>query len=112
MRQLLSLTLVVCLATAATVVIAADAPKITTKQVMKTAMKGGLLKKVAGGSASAEEKAKLVKLLEALAANKPKKGEAESWKAKTGALVKAAKAGDLAGLKTAGNCAKCHKAHK
>ena len=53
-----------------------------------------------------------------MAANKPPKGEEESWKAKTGALLSAAKecaegkegAGDK--LKAAANCMECHKAHK
>jgi hypothetical protein len=54
----------------------------------------------------------------ALAANKPPKGEEESWKEKTTALLTAAKdvaagkdgAGDALGK--AANCMECHKAHK
>jgi hypothetical protein len=93
-------------------------PKYTTKQVMKTAMKGGLLKKVASGDASDEEKKQLHEMLVALSKNKPKKGEAESWKELTSALVKAGKAavdGDAdAGemLKKASNCKACHDKHK
>lgn len=102
-------------------VIAADddsEPQYSTKEVMKKAMKGGLLKKVAGGNASAEEKKQLHGMLVALSKNKPKKGEAESWKKLTGALVKAStaavngdpKAGAM--LKKSANCKACHDPHK
>jgi hypothetical protein len=95
-----------------------DKPKFTTKQVMKTAMKGGLLKKVASGDASDEEKKNLHEMLVALSKNEPKKGEAESWKELTGALVKAGKAavegeagaGEM--LTKAANCKACHSKHK
>ena len=48
---------------------------------------------MAKGEASAEEKKQLVELYEALAANKPPKGDEASWKEKTAALVAAAKDG-------------------
>lgn len=86
--------------------------KHTISDVMKTAMKGGLCAKVAGGKASDAEKAQLVELFTALAANKPPKGDEASWKEKTGALLTAAKAGDGAALKKAANCGGCHGAHK
>ena len=95
-----------------------DKPKYTIKQVMKTAMKGGLCKKVASGEASADEQKQLVEMFVALAANKPPKGDAESWKTKTTALVSAAKAvaagddGGVAALGKAANCMACHKVHK
>ena len=94
------------------------APKYSTKDVMKEAMKGGLCKTVASGKGTKEEAAKLVELFTALGANKPPKGEADSWKEKTGALVAAAKgvaAGDkgaAAKLGKAANCKACHDAHK
>ena len=87
-------------------------PKHSIKNVMKKCMKGGLCKKVAGGEASDEEKKLLVEMFTALAANKPPRGDADSWKAKTSALVKAATANDGAALKKAANCAACHKVHK
>lgn len=87
-------------------------PKFEIKEVMAKAMKGGLCKKVADGKATDEEKKELVELFEALAANKPPKGELSDWKAKTKALVDAAKAGDGSKLKAAANCAACHKLHK
>jgi hypothetical protein len=87
-------------------------PKYKIADVMKIAMKGGLCGKVAKGDASDEEKAKLVELFTALSQNTPPKGDADSWKEKTGALLKAAKAGDGAALKKAANCGACHKAHK
>lgn len=95
-----------------------DKPKFTSKEVMAEAHKKGLLKKVQAGTATDEEKTKLVELYEALALNKPPKGEAESWKAKTDALVaaaKAAKAGEAdAGkkLEAASKCGACHSVHK
>lgn len=93
-----------------------EAPNI--KKVMATCMKGGLCAKVANGQANDEEKAQLVAMFTALSKAKPPKGEAESWKTKTAALVKAAEAakagsegaGDA--LKKAANCMACHKEHK
>jgi hypothetical protein len=92
--------------------------KASIKEVMKVCMKGGLCAKVAKGEASEEEKKKLAGLFAALHEAKPPKGEAESWDAKTKALVDAANdvlagkegAGDK--LKAAANCMECHKAHK
>ncbi|GIW80390.1 MAG: hypothetical protein KatS3mg105_2197 [Gemmatales bacterium] len=93
-------------------------PKYTIKEVMKIAMKGGLCKKVAGGSASKEEKEQLVALFTALTQNKPPKGDEKAWKKRTEALLKAAKAaleGDAkAGkaLQKNANCGSCHKMFK
>jgi mono/diheme cytochrome c family protein len=93
-------------------------PKYATKDVMKKAMKGPLLKKVSGGEASNDEKKELYEMLVALGQNEPKKGDAESWKKLTDELVKAGKAavdGDAdAGeqLKKAADCKACHTPHK
>ncbi|WP_145385348.1 hypothetical protein [Stieleria neptunia] len=95
-----------------------DKPKFKTKQVMKEAFKGPLLKKVAGGDGSAEDAKKLHAMLVALSKNEPPRGEEKSWKELTGALVKAGKAaveGDAdagAMLKKAANCKACHSKHK
>jgi len=95
-----------------------DKPKVTTKEVMKRAMKGGLCKKVASGKGDDAEKKELLDLFEALAKNEPPKGDADSWKEKTGALVKAAtgisKGEDGAGaaLVKAADCKGCHSLHK
>jgi surface antigen len=89
-----------------------DKKPASIKVVMQKAMKGGLCGKVASGKASDEEKKQLVSLFTDLAANKAPKGDADSWKAKTTALVEAAKSGDGAALKKAANCAACHKEHK
>jgi len=92
--------------------------KLTIKEVMKKAhvppAKGepSLLAKVTSGKASSEERKELVSLYQALAKNDPPKGEQDSWKEKTEALVKAAKANDADALKKASNCAACHKEHK
>ena len=93
-------------------------PKHTIKQVMKRCMKGGLCKKVESGKASEAEKKELLAMFQALAKNKPPKGDADSWKTKTTALVKAAKeaaegkSGAAAKLEKARSCGGCHKAHK
>ena len=87
-------------------------PKHSIKDVMKKCMKGGLCKKVAGGKANDEEKKLLVEMFTALAASKPPRGDADSWKAKTSALLKAAQDDDDDALKKAANCAACHKVHK
>jgi len=92
--------------------------KVTIKDVMKTAHKGGLMAKVAKGEANADEKKQLVELYTALAANKPPKGEEASWKEKTAALLAAAKEaaegkeGAGAKLRAAANCMACHSVHK
>ena len=93
-------------------------PAITIKQVMKEAMKDGLCKKVASGQASKEEADRLVELFTAMSKAEPPKGPADSWKAKTEALVAAAKAcasgaeGAGAKLGAAANCKDCHGPHK
>jgi len=85
---------------------------VSIKVVMQKAMKGGLCTKVASGKASDDEKKQLVALFTDLAANKAPKGEADSWKDKTKALIDAAKSGDGAALKKAADCKGCHSVHK
>lgn len=93
-------------------------PKYKIKDVMKKALKGPLLKKVASGDASEEETKTLHEMLVALGKNEPPKGDEESWKKFTTALAKAGKAavdGDEnagAMLKKAANCKACHSNHK
>lgn len=92
--------------------------KFTTKKVMADCMKSGLWKKVSEGKGSDADKAKLVEMFAEMGKNKPPKGEADGWKAKTDALAAAAKAvaegkeGAGAELAKAANCAACHKDHK
>jgi hypothetical protein len=121
MRLFAKITAALCVALVACVVLAQDlAPKYSIKDVMARAHKppANLLRKVAQGDATAQEKADLLELYKALAENSPPKGDAASWKEKTGLLVSAAQAavdGDAdAGsqLKKAGNCMACHSAHK
>lgn len=88
------------------------APKYTTSEVMKKAMKGGLCGKVAKGKASEEEQKQLIELFEAMAENKAPKGDQKAWVAKCEALVKAAKENDGKSLMAAANCKACHDAHK
>lgn len=94
---------------------------LTVKDVMKQAHGGGansLLSKVKGGSASAADKAKLVKLYEAMPNGKPKKGDEDAFKKMGEAMVvaaKAAKAGETGWkekLNKATNCKACHDSFK
>ena len=100
------------------VVQAQDKPKYSIKDVMVKAHKGGLMKKVASGKASAEEKKQLLEFYEALAANKPPAGDEADWKVKTSAIVAAAREaaeGDEAAAKKLSDtvkCMDCHQAHK
>ncbi|MBI3854787.1 MAG: hypothetical protein HY293_03755 [Planctomycetes bacterium] len=95
-----------------------DAPK-NTKEVMAL-HKGddSLLKKITGGKGSDEDHKKLLAAYEVLAAQKPSKGDDASWKAKTAALIAAAKdlvdkkAGAADALKKASDCKACHSVHK
>jgi hypothetical protein len=97
-----------------------EKPKHTIKATMKAVHKGqtSLMKKVAEGKATDEEKKLLIEHYEALAANKPPKGDEASWKEKTAALLAAAKdvaagkEGAGAALQKAANCMACHSAHK
>lgn len=88
------------------------------KKAMKTAMKDGLLKKVAKGEGSDEEKAELLALFVAMAKVDPPKGEHADWEKRNKALIEAAQAAvdgkDGAGeaLTKASNCKDCHSAHK
>jgi hypothetical protein len=93
-------------------------PKHTIEEVMEKAHKGGLLNKVAGGEASAEEKAELLDLYVSLAENVPPRGEAASFhKLATDAVMGAARVvvgreGAEAQLKRAVSCQNCHQAHR
>ena len=99
-------------------VIAAESPKHTIKQVMKEAHKDGLLKKVTEGQSTKADKEKLLELYISLWEQKPPKGEEASWSKKTGdVIVNAAKVvlgqeGAPAALKAAVNCKACHDNHK
>jgi cytochrome c556 len=99
---------------------AEDKPKYTVKEVMKALHKGddAIAKKVAKGEGMHEDYMKLVQYYTALPLNEPPKGDAASWKAKTTALLDAAKAlhegkpGALDQYKQAVNCKACHSVHK
>jgi hypothetical protein len=96
---------------------AQDKAKHSIKDVMKKAHKEGLLKTVASGKATKEDKDTLIELYTALGQNKPPKGEAGSWKEKTDAILSAAKdaAKDAkagAKLQKTVDCKGCHSAHK
>jgi hypothetical protein len=100
-----------------------DKKPLEIKAIMKkahTAPKGEdpLCKRVASGSSTEAEAKDLLALYEDLAKNKPPKGDEESWKKKTSALVSATK--DIVGkkegatdaYKKALNCMACHEAHR
>ena len=93
------------------------APGLTTKKVM-TAVKEGLLKHVLEQTATVEQQHILLEYVKALPDNKPPKGDAASWQAKTRELIKATKAvvrgreGAIERLTKASNCKACHTPHK
>ncbi len=96
---------------------AEEKPKYTIKDVMQKAHKGGLMKKVADGQASKEEREELLAMYAALTMNKPPMGGEKSWKEKTAALGDAAKAAAkddkaVAGVSKAANCMGCHSVHR
>lgn len=99
---------------------AADAPKYTTKEVMKALHKGddAVAKKVSKGEGKAADFDLLVLYYTALPLNEPPKGDVKSWQEKTVALLdsakalKAGKAGALDQYKAAVNCKACHSVHK
>jgi hypothetical protein len=88
-----------------------EKPKYTIKEVMKF-HKDKLNEKFSNGTATKEEKEKLLEGYEALVKNKPPKGDEKDWKTKTEALVKAVKDEDKDAYKKAVNCGACHGAHK
>ena len=90
------------------------AGKYTIKEVMQKSFKqeGNLKDLILEGKATAEQKAQFIDYVENLAQFKPRKGDAASWKEKTGALIAAAKGTDLPDLEKATNCKACHSVHK
>jgi hypothetical protein len=99
---------------------AGDAPKYTISQVMKTLHKGedSLGNKVSKGQGTKEDFARLVEYYSSLPLNTPPEGDDASWRAKTTALLDAAKAlrdgkeGALAQYNKAVNCKACHSIHR
>ena len=117
MKKLSTLTLALL---AAGISLAA-APKYDFEEIMYKGHKGkeSLLAKVLGKTATPEEVAKLIEYYEALAQHAPPKGDTESWKQKTGALLQASRAAkdtasdeNLALLKAVSDCKACHAAHQ
>jgi hypothetical protein len=98
---------------------AQDKPK-SIKEAMTSTHKGddSLVKKVQAGKGSDEDHKKLLAIYEFISTQKPPKGDEASWKAKTSALVAAAKdlvdkkAGAAEGFKKASDCKACHSVHK
>ena len=87
----------------------ADDKKITHEQIEEV-MKKGFKAKLHEDLAA--NKDVLAKYAAWLAAYNPPKGDAQSWKKKTGAVVAAIKANDQEALKKASNCKACHNVHK
>ena len=96
-------------------------PKYDFEEIMYKGHKGdaSLLAKMLRKEVTPEESSKLVEYHEALAAHAAPKGDAESWKQKTEALLKASRAAkdsasdeNLAKLKEASNCKACHSVHQ
>lgn len=98
----------------------ADKKVKSIKEVMQEGHKQGkppLCGVASKGVIKKEEAEKLLSLYEDMAQGMPKKGDAESWKAKCEALISATKKlvadpKDNADYKKAVNCKACHDAHK
>ena len=88
----------------------ADADEEITQDQISEVMKKGFKAKLHNDLAANKEV--LAKYAQWLAAYKPEKGDAASWKAKTEAFVAAIKANDQVALNTASNCKACHNVHK
>ena len=88
-----------------------EKPKYTIKEVMKF-HKDKLNEKFSNGTASKDEKAKLLEGYESMLKSKPPKGDEKDWKTKVEALVKAVKDDDKEAYKKAVMCGACHGAHK
>jgi hypothetical protein len=117
-----------CLLLDQTLVAQEQAPKKISEMSIADIMKdfhkkpaqapSSLIKKVATGSASDQEKQQLVDAYKRLRALQPSKGDAESWNEKTELLISAAtaalenKAEAQQMLTKASNCKACHDAHK
>lgn len=91
----------------------------STKDVMALHKgKDSMVSKITGGKGTDEEHKKLLAAYEFMATQKPPMGDEASWKAKTAALVAAAKdlvekkAGAADALKKASDCKACHSVHK
>lgn len=92
----------------------------TLKAIMKDGIKAdtSIYKKIEAGSATAEDKAAFLEMCKAMITLEPPKGDADSWKTKTEALVNAVqgvvdgKETATGDLKAAINCKACHTAHK
>jgi hypothetical protein len=97
-----------------------EAQKAQMKEIMLVGHKNddAIIKKVAAGSATKEEKAKLLEFYKTLATLEPSRGSKESWTEKTSTAIAAAQAlvdGDPkapAMVKAASDCKGCHSVHK
>lgn len=95
-----------------------DAPKSMKEAMALHKGDDSLIKKVTSGKGTDEDHKKLLATYEWMAAQKPAKGDEASWKAKTSALISAAKdlvdkkAGAAEALNKASNCKACHSVHK
>ena len=87
---------------------AQEGKKMSIKDVMKKFP--ALAKKINKGEGSDAEKKEFVELAKALAANTPKKGDADKWKERTATIVAEAEKGEKQACAT--NCKGCHDLHK
>lgn len=109
-----------CLGVSATIAAGdtAAAEPTPIPEIMETAFKGGLAKKVAAGEANDQEKRELLSLVIDLMENDPPQGDPVRWKTMTGKLMTDA-AKMVLGREGAGeeltksmNCKACHEHYK
>lgn len=92
-------------------------PKYTIKEIMEKGHKDGLLKTVLENGRH-RDAMELMDLYASLAEQDPPKGDAESWKQKSDALmiavarVSVKRKDGIEMLKEASNCKACHSVHK
>lgn len=94
--------------------------ELTIKEIMKKGHKGdnSLIKHVTSGKGTPAEIKQLLAYYTAMPKLEPAKGDAASWKEKTGKLLAATQnldkgtPGALEAFKAAVNCKSCHTAHK
>ena len=90
------------------------------KEAMSTTHKGkeSMVNKIREGKGSDEEHKKALAVWEYISTQKPPQGDEASWKAKTTALIAAAKElvekkpGALEKVKATSDCKACHSIHK
>ena len=95
-------------------------PKVTIKEIMKNDNKGddSIVKQIIAGKGTPEQVSRLQADYKLLPDLEPPRGDKESWKAKSAALMQATDAlklddqASIAKFKDAVSCRQCHQVHR